>query len=272
MKTICPYCKQEFPDTPDEYLETTVTCSVCNKNFIAKKAKFCSECGAISPGQAIKCAQCGYVFPGNPDAPSLVLVSPSKNRIPESVVNGSTYEEADDDDCFFEDVTMLTAWSKFTSNGRAGKKEFIVSLLQYVILLVIINYFQPRMSLPVSAVAGLLGIFIFAFTVILCVRRLHDIGLSGWWWLLWLLQVLLVAMLCPLFPALIPFGQILSLGGFFVLLCIILPSQPGRNKYGPNPIGVGSDGNLYTAGKWFLKIMLYEIVVMLALLIIGALA
>ena len=69
MRTICPYCKQEYSDTPDEYLETTVTCSVCNKNFVAKKAKFCSECGAISPGQAIVCAQCGKTFTKQNDRP-----------------------------------------------------------------------------------------------------------------------------------------------------------------------------------------------------------
>ena len=34
MKTICPHCKQEYPETPDEYLGMTLQCSVCQKEFI----------------------------------------------------------------------------------------------------------------------------------------------------------------------------------------------------------------------------------------------
>ena len=63
MKTICPHCKQEFPDTPDEYLETTVTCSVCHNDFVAKKAKYCAQCAAINPGQAVVCVRCGNKLP-----------------------------------------------------------------------------------------------------------------------------------------------------------------------------------------------------------------
>lgn len=46
------------------------------------------------------------------------------------------------------------------------------------------------------------------------VRRLHDTGRSGWWWLIAFLPVL---------------GAIV----LFVFMC--LDSQPGENKYGPNP-------------------------------------
>ena len=37
MRTICPHCNQEY-DVTDEYLNQTVTCTVCNKNFIVEKA------------------------------------------------------------------------------------------------------------------------------------------------------------------------------------------------------------------------------------------
>lgn len=36
MKTICPHCKQEYPETPDEYLGMTLQCSVCEKEFECK--------------------------------------------------------------------------------------------------------------------------------------------------------------------------------------------------------------------------------------------
>ena len=63
MKTICPHCKQEFPETPDEYLGQTLECTECHNEFICEKPKFCSECGAMNPARAITCHQCGNSFP-----------------------------------------------------------------------------------------------------------------------------------------------------------------------------------------------------------------
>ena len=34
MKTICPHCKQEYPETPNEYLGMTLQCQVCHKVFV----------------------------------------------------------------------------------------------------------------------------------------------------------------------------------------------------------------------------------------------
>lgn len=62
MKTICPHCKQEYPETPDEYLGMSLECPVCQKEFICEKAKFCSECGAVNHAKALKCDQCGKSF------------------------------------------------------------------------------------------------------------------------------------------------------------------------------------------------------------------
>ena len=39
MKTICPHCKQEYSETPDEYLGMTLQCSVCQKEFVCKYPK-----------------------------------------------------------------------------------------------------------------------------------------------------------------------------------------------------------------------------------------
>ena len=46
------------------------------------------------------------------------------------------------------------------------------------------------------------------------VRRLHDVGKSGWWF----------------FIELIPL-----IGGIWLLLLLVTDSNPGENKYGPNP-------------------------------------
>ncbi len=64
------------------------------------------------------------------------------------------------------------------------------------------------------------GLAILVPALALLLRRLHDIGKSGWW----------------IFINFVPFvGPIL----FFIFL--IRDSQPGPNKYGPNPKGIGNE-------------------------------
>ena len=48
------------------------------------------------------------------------------------------------------------------------------------------------------------------------VRRLHDTGKSGWWYLL----------------------SFIPLGSLVVLVFLLLDSEPGSNRWGPNPKGV----------------------------------
>ena len=56
------------------------------------------------------------------------------------------------------------------------------------------------------------------------VRRLHDRGVSGWWY-----AGLLVA-------GLVPLVNILAFFGYLVLFVfLVLPGQQGANKWGPNP-------------------------------------
>ena len=69
MKTICPYCKQLFPETPDEYLGMALECPMCKKEFVCEKVKFCSECGTANSAKSLKCAGCGKFFPKAPVTP-----------------------------------------------------------------------------------------------------------------------------------------------------------------------------------------------------------
>ncbi|MCH5346439.1 MAG: DUF805 domain-containing protein [Muribaculaceae bacterium] len=61
-----------------------------------------------------------------------------------------------------------------------------------------------------------LAVFIPGLAV--CVRRLHDIGKSGWYYLL---------VLIPL------------VGAIILLVFFCTDSQPGSNQWGPNPKGIG---------------------------------
>ena len=119
--------------------------------------------------------------------------------------------------------TVKNKYTKF--DGRASRSEFWYFALFYFIInviLVLIDTFiiNPMLGATASQMGqgGFLQI-IFALalllpTIAIAVRRLHDIGKSGWWYLL----------------AFIPLIGLLVLLYFF-----ILDSQPGTNPYGHNP-------------------------------------
>jgi len=202
MKTICPHCKQEFPETPDEYLGTTLECPVCQKEFVCEKAKFCSECGAASAAGALKCARCGKFFPATPQKPA----SPPVRDLP---LDDRDSIYVPDDDCFLEEVDLLTPWRKIAEfQGRSRRKECVFFALTSIVLDLLFMFILPDWLSVVTTLSLLVSIP-------LAVRRLHDIGLSGWW-------------LVPLLPVPTVYGAVL----------LICPSQPGQNRWGINPAGV----------------------------------
>ena len=72
----------------------------------------------------------------------------------------------------------------------------------------------------VCTVQGLLdddGAHVFIASIGLTVRRFHDVGLNGWF---------LIGLFIPILNLL-----------FFAML-YFFKSDPGTNKYGPNPYGI----------------------------------
>lgn len=113
-------------------------------------------------------------------------------------------------------------WKKYADfSGRARRREYwtfaLINSLIYVVLAVIgavsagaeHNMFTP----------GMLLFWIFALAAVVpslacSVRRLHDIGKSGWWLLI----------------CFVPF-----VGGIILFIFALLDSTPGDNAFGPNP-------------------------------------
>lgn len=274
MKTICPYCKQEYPDTPDEYLDMKLECPVCNRSFIAQKAKFCSECGASSPGQAITCHKCGKFFPEMPQqrpAPTSV-----QNYAQEDI---GFFTEYDESDCFVEDIDLFTPWRKWRSvgsRGRSCRKEYWFFLIGYFIagsagtFLAYMTSNHPIVYV-LNSVFGLVSIPVYGS---LNLRRKNDIGISRWWGAMFLIPLACVGVgaaldmevLCIIF-VILAFACFLFID-FFLLL--FWPSQPGENKYGPNPVG-DPGGHPYrklNAGSMLIGIGITGIILILLYLLI----
>ena len=108
----------------------------------------------------------------------------------------------------------------FDLEGRARRKEFWMFLLWYFIFYIPI-YIIAIVLTYITEVAYILpivvGIFCLAFiapSFSLVIRRLHDIGKSGWYWLV----------------GLIPF-----IGGIILLVWYCTEGTIGPNEYGPDP-------------------------------------
>ncbi|MFJ9901793.1 DUF805 domain-containing protein [Streptomyces sp. NPDC101152] len=110
---------------------------------------------------------------------------------------------------------FLEALKKYAVfSGRARRKEYWMYTLFITIIYIVLAIIS---SASKSAGIALLVIFYLAIllpSLAVGIRRLHDTGRSGWWLL---------------------FGIVPLVGGITLLVFTCLDSQPGPNKYGPNP-------------------------------------
>lgn len=142
----------------------------------------------------------------------------------------------------------------FSFDGRIGRLRFLAwtMALTLVMLLLVgaafsfgMSWFLASTSTAAMIVGGLVGLIIalgFVFVSIqFSVQRLHDLGWSGW---LWLLN--LVPFVGSIFP--------------FVLMC--MPGNTGANRYGPPP----------PPNSTAVKVLSWLWVVLIVLIFLGALA
>mgnify|MGYP001474305728 CR=1 FL=1 len=98
-------------------------------------------------------------------------------------------------------------------SGRARRTEYWMFILFSVIVSFVIELVDGLIGMggilyPVYFLVSLIP----SFSVI--IRRLHDTGRSGWWWLI---------------------GFVPVIGMIAMLLFFVLDSEPGTNQYGENP-------------------------------------
>ncbi len=115
----------------------------------------------------------------------------------------------------------LLAWQRATEfSGRSRRKEYWYFQLFNAIVMIFIGMFAVAFSddgKPAMIPFGLMftyGFVVFVPSLAVTIRRLHDIGKSGWWYCI----------------AFVPF-----IGGLILFVFTLLDSDPERNEYGPNP-------------------------------------
>ncbi|MBO7611102.1 MAG: DUF805 domain-containing protein [Elusimicrobia bacterium] len=108
----------------------------------------------------------------------------------------------------------------FDFKGRAGRKVFWLFTLNTIIIDLVLSYFLNNLGVVGVILSVAFSILLFFPTLGLDVRRLHDINLSGWWVLIFIIPIL----------------------GFVALLVFACtPGTEGENKYGPATVDVVAD-------------------------------
>ncbi|SEB42127.1 Uncharacterized membrane protein YhaH, DUF805 family [Tenacibaculum sp. MAR_2009_124] len=77
-------------------------------------------------------------------------------------------------------------------------------------------------------IAGLYVLLTIIPSLASVVRRLHDTGRSGWWFLIKFVPII---------------------GNIWMLILLVEDSQPGKNKWGDNPKGIGNDSGINQIGQ-----------------------
>jgi uncharacterized membrane protein YhaH (DUF805 family) len=152
-----------------------------------------------------------------------------------------------------ESVTGFATLKPFGVEGRIGRLRFLAwSMVLSLVTMAVVGIFALIGLALVSSdstagliIGGILAFFLcLAFliaSIMISVQRLHDIGWSGWLWLL----------------NLVPF-----VGSFFPLLLLAMPGNQTANRYGAPP----------PPNSTAVKVLSALWLVVIALLIVGALA
>lgn len=137
---------------------------------------------------------------------------------------------------FKEAISICLEQKYSTISGRASRAEYwwftLFTYLVYIViytLSAVMMFYLPRLSvaqmfgaLLVIGLMSIISILLVVPSICVTVRRLHDIGRSGWWILL----------------SFVPIVR------FVILVFTLMPSQPTANEYDENPLEQESDINI----------------------------
>ncbi|UQN05611.1 DUF805 domain-containing protein [Deinococcus sp. QL22] len=120
-----------------------------------------------------------------------------------------------------EFLTVFRRYGDFS--GRSRRCEYWMYVLISTIIALVLGFLDGVLGLNLGGDDAQFGVLGAIYTLIMFVpglavsiRRLHDIGRSGWWYLI----------------IFIPLA-----GAIWLLVLNVTDSQLGNNKWGPNPKG-----------------------------------
>ncbi len=105
-----------------------------------------------------------------------------------------------------------------TFEGRARRKEywifFLFNLIFSIAASILDRLFHTMSAQGTGLISSLYSLFVLLPGIAVAIRRLHDISKSGWYILIGLIPII---------------------GWIWCIILLATDSDPGANKYGPNP-------------------------------------
>ncbi|PKM32440.1 MAG: DUF805 domain-containing protein [Gammaproteobacteria bacterium HGW-Gammaproteobacteria-12] len=181
-----------------EAATSSMTCPKCGHE--QAKAIECSACGIIIEKYLARQAQLAEAAP----APAPVAATASPYAPPQANVA--------------EQLPQYSELKVFSVSGRIGRVRYLgwtmAMLLCMLPLMLVFAGASVMSSVLGTLILGVAVIAMIVVGVFIGVQRLHDMGWSGWLWLV----------------NFVPF-----IGSVFALLMLIIPGTQGVNRYGPPP-------------------------------------
>lgn len=113
---------------------------------------------------------------------------------------------------------VLSQYTDF--KGRARRKEYWMFVLFNIIFAIVATVLDNVLGItfapeiPYGFIWAVYALAVFIPGIAVAVRRLHDMGKSGWWYLI---------------------GLVPLIGGIWLIVLLATDSEAGDNQWGPNP-------------------------------------
>lgn len=113
----------------------------------------------------------------------------------------------------------ISAFKKIKDySSRSSREEFWMFFLYNLLVWLAVAIIGSILGI-VNIIAPIYALAVLPAVISLIVRRLHDVGRSGYWTFLLLLP---------------------GIGTIIIMIFAVIDSAPGDNAYGPNPKGVSA--------------------------------
>ncbi len=138
-------------------------------------------------------------------------------------------------------LKVLKKYADFS--GRARRKEYWMFVLFNIIFMITAIILDNILGIAIKGIGygplyGLYGLVLFIPSLAVSIRRLHDVGKSGW---------MILITFIPL------------IGGIWLLAIMLTDSNSEENKYGKNPKGIQTGS--FTEEEFTGDILIFIVVV-----------
>jgi uncharacterized membrane protein YhaH (DUF805 family) len=99
-------------------------------------------------------------------------------------------------------------------DGRASMAEYWYFVLFNILVSIAVGIVAAILQDKSDAISRLYSLVLIVPSIAIAVRRLHDIGKSGWWWFICFIPIV---------------------GWIWIIILLTTESNHGKNKYGPHP-------------------------------------